>query len=48
VYNKFIYENRFVVKVDTHIKFIEKNQRKKIICKVSHIKNIIKKYLTIS
>jgi hypothetical protein len=29
VFNQFIYENQFVTKIDTYIKFIEKNQRKK-------------------
>ena len=38
--NKFIYENQFVIQIDTHIKFIEQNRRKKILCKVTYIKNI--------
>jgi hypothetical protein len=29
VFNQFIYENQFVTKINTYIKFIEKNQRKK-------------------
>jgi hypothetical protein len=41
--NKFIYKNQFIIKIDTHIKFIENNQRKKIICKAAFIKNIVKK-----
>jgi hypothetical protein len=43
VSNEFIYENQFVIEIDTHIKFIEQNKsKKKILCKVTHIKNIIK------
>jgi hypothetical protein len=42
VSNEFVYENQFVIEIDTHIKFIEQNKRKKILCKVTHIKNIIK------
>jgi flagellar basal body P-ring protein FlgI len=42
-FNEFIYKNQFVTKIDTHIKFIEKNQRKQIICKTARVKNIVKK-----
>jgi hypothetical protein len=43
VFNEFIYENQFETKINTQIKFKIKII---IICKVAHIKNIIKnKYL---
>ena len=43
VSNEFVYENQFVIEIDTHIKFIEQNKsKKKILCKVTHIKNITK------
>jgi len=28
VFNEFVYENQFVIEIDTHIKFIEKNKKK--------------------
>ena len=42
VFNKFVYQNQFVIEIDSHIKFIEKNKRKKILCNAEHIKNLIK------
>ena len=29
VSNEFVYENQFVIEIDTHIKFVEKNKSKK-------------------
>jgi len=44
---KFINKNNFlfnqtIIKIDTHIELIEYN-KKKIICKTAHIRNIIQK-----
>jgi hypothetical protein len=33
--------NQMIIETDTHIKFIEKNKRKKLLCKAAHIRNII-------
>ena len=43
MFNEFIYENQFVIDIDTHIKFIEYNKKETKLCEVAHIKNIIKK-----
>ena len=44
MFNEFVYENQFVLKIDNHIKFIE--IKKKYYARFSHIKSIIKnKYL---
>jgi hypothetical protein len=46
VFNEFVYENQFVLEIDNHIKFFEKNKRKKYHARFAHIKSIIKnKYL---
>jgi hypothetical protein len=40
----FVYKNQFAIEIDTYIKIIEQNKSKKILYKVTCIKNIIKKY----
>jgi len=40
--NKFIYKNQFIIKIDTHIKFIENNQRKKIYARLHILKILLK------
>jgi len=38
VFNEFIYENQSVTEIDTHLKFIEKNKRKKLCARLHMLK----------
>jgi len=43
VSNEFVYENQFVIEIDTHIKFIEQNKSKKKYYVRLHILKILYK-----
>jgi hypothetical protein len=40
MFNEFVWENQFAIEIDTHIKFIEKNKRKKYYARL-HILKIL-------
>ena len=40
ILNEFLYQNKFVIETNTHIKFIEQQLKKK--CKATYMKNLIK------
>jgi hypothetical protein len=43
VFDKYIYENQIIIKINTHIKFIKiKQKEKKHLYRAPHFKNIVK------